>query len=207
MNHNRNQLLKTGLNKLLKIKDSDIRITTLKQGYEAVDHGIHMGGAFSAIVPLVSVFYGGFINLDIADPTSLGQDIFVLSKGHAVATMASVYADLGYFESLVPRPDFTRSTSFNWIPQPARSADVRGAITATAEPLAHTILGDVQLDQDPGIMLYDMQEEIRCVVHFPRERFSAASMEQFAQAFVRVLELMQEQPELRLNEVTIRAAS
>jgi len=98
MNKSREQLLRNGLNKLLKIKDSDIRIATLKQGYEAVDKGIHIGGAFSATVPLVAVFYGGFMDLDIADPTRPGQDIFVLSKGHAVATMASVYADLGYID-------------------------------------------------------------------------------------------------------------
>ncbi|UCF98807.1 MAG: hypothetical protein JSV89_04540, partial [Spirochaetaceae bacterium] len=101
MYQSREQLLKVGLTKLLKIKDADIRITTLKQGYEAVDRGIHMGGAFSATVPIVSVFYGGFIDLDIEDPTRAGQDIFVLSKGHAVATLASVYADLGYFDPTI----------------------------------------------------------------------------------------------------------
>lgn len=98
LNQSKDELLKIGLSKLLKIKDSDIRIATLKQGYEAVDHGIHMGGAFSATIPIVSLFYGGFMNLDIEDPTRIGQDMFVLSKGHAVATMASVYADLGYFD-------------------------------------------------------------------------------------------------------------
>ncbi len=98
LNQSKDELLKIGLFKLLKIKDSDIRITTLKQGYEAVDHGIHIGGAFSATIPIVSLFYGGFMNLDIEDPTRIGQDIFVLSKGHAVATMASVYANLGYFD-------------------------------------------------------------------------------------------------------------
>jgi transketolase len=98
LDQSKDELLKIGLSKLLKIKDSDIRIATLKQGYEAVDHGIHMGGAFSATIPIVSLFYGGFMNLDIEDPTRIGQDMFVLSKGHAVATMASVYADLGYFD-------------------------------------------------------------------------------------------------------------
>ena len=99
MYQSNDELLKTGLSKLLKIKDSDIRISTLKQGDQAVDRGIHIGGAFSATVPIVSLFYGGFMNLDIEDPTRIGQDMFVLSKGHAVATMASVYADLGYFDS------------------------------------------------------------------------------------------------------------
>lgn len=97
INQSNDELIKLGLNKLLKIKDSDIRILTLKQGYQAVDHGIHSGGAFSVTIPMISLFYGGFLNLDMDDPARVGQDMFVLSKGHAVATMASIYTDLGYF--------------------------------------------------------------------------------------------------------------
>ncbi len=66
-----------------------------------MDKGLHAGGAFSAVIPLVSLFYGKFINLNIEQPTSYGQDIFVLSKGHAVATLASICADLGYFDRKV----------------------------------------------------------------------------------------------------------
>ena len=90
--------LRDGLLKLLAIKDSDIRLLTLRQSAEAVDSGLHAGGAFSATIPMVALFYGGFLRLDIEDPTAPGQDIFTLSKGHAVATMASIYAELGYFD-------------------------------------------------------------------------------------------------------------
>lgn len=83
--------------KLLEIKDSDIRLLTLFQGKTAVDKGIHIGGAFSAIVPLVSLYYGDIMKYDVENPTREGQDLFVLSKGHAIAALASVYADLGYF--------------------------------------------------------------------------------------------------------------
>jgi len=83
--------------KLLEIKDSDIRMLTLFQGQNAVDKGIHIGGALSAIIPLTALYYGGIINFDVEQPTRPGQDLFVLSKGHAVAAMASVYADIGYF--------------------------------------------------------------------------------------------------------------
>lgn len=94
--------LRNGLLTLLAIKDSDIRLLTLRQSAEAVDSGLHAGGAFSATIPMVSLFYGGFLRLNIEDPTAAGQDIFTLSKGHAVATMASIYAELGYFaESLL----------------------------------------------------------------------------------------------------------
>ena len=87
--------------KLLAIKDSDIRILTLEQCRAAVDKGLHAGGAFSAIIPLVSLYYGGFINADVEQPTRRGQDMFVLSKGHAVAPMASIFAEQGYFDRSV----------------------------------------------------------------------------------------------------------
>src|SRR5450755_1526993 len=94
----RDHFLRAGILKLLAIKDSDIRILTLEQSRDAVDLGLHAGGAFSATIPLVALFYGGFLKLDIEDPTRRGQDIFTLSKGHAVAAMASIYAELGYFD-------------------------------------------------------------------------------------------------------------
>jgi len=90
-------IIKKGVLKLLQIKDSDIRIKTLKQGASAVDKGIHSGGALSAVIPLTVLYYGDIMNYSAEDTTAEGQDLFVLSKGHAVAAMASVYADVGYF--------------------------------------------------------------------------------------------------------------
>jgi hypothetical protein len=84
-----------GILKLLAIKDSDIRLLTLEQCRDAVDKSLHAGGAFSATIPLVTLYYGGFIDVDVADPTRAGQDLFVLSKGHAVAALASIYASWG----------------------------------------------------------------------------------------------------------------
>ena len=94
-------LEKEGIIKLLKIKDSYIRMMILKQADKAVDRGVHIGGALSSVIPLVSLFYGGIINIDIGNPTRPGQDMFVLSKGHAVASMAAIYADIGYFDRSV----------------------------------------------------------------------------------------------------------
>ena len=39
------------------------------------------------------------MDFNVEQPTEPGQDLFALSKGHAVATLASIYADLGYFDS------------------------------------------------------------------------------------------------------------
>ncbi len=74
-------LLRQGILRLLAIKDSDVRILTLEQSRDAVDKGLHAGGAFSAVVPLVALFYGGFISAGAADPVGIGNGLFVLSKG------------------------------------------------------------------------------------------------------------------------------
>ena len=75
------QLLRQGILKLLAIKDSDIRMLTLEQSRTAIDKGLHAGGALSAVIPLVALYYGGFIDIDVEQPTRRGQDMFLLSKG------------------------------------------------------------------------------------------------------------------------------
>jgi transketolase len=114
----RGSLLRRGILKLLAVKDSDIRIMTLEQNRDAVDQGLHAGGAFSATIPLVALFYGGFLRLDIEDPTRRGQDIFILSKGHAVATLASIYADLGYIDRSVLANSRSYTSILNGHPGP-----------------------------------------------------------------------------------------
>jgi transketolase len=103
---------------MLEIKDADIRILTLEQGRDAVDKGIHIGGAFSAVVPLVALYYSGVMRIDVENPTKAGQDLFVLSKGHAVAPMASIYADLGYFDRGVLKNSRSVESILNGHPGP-----------------------------------------------------------------------------------------
>ena len=43
-------LLRQGILKLLAIKDSDVRVSTLEQCRDAVDKSLHAGGAFSATI-------------------------------------------------------------------------------------------------------------------------------------------------------------
>jgi transketolase len=111
-------LLRQGILKLLAVKDSDIRLLTLEQCLYAVDKSLHAGGAFSATIPLVSLYYGGFINADVVNPTRRGQDLFVLSKGHAVAALASIYAEMGYFDRAVLRNSRSYTSILNGHPGP-----------------------------------------------------------------------------------------
>ena len=110
--------LRQGILKLLAIKDSDVRILSLEQCRDAVDKSLHAGGAFSATIPLVALYYGGFMDIDVVDPTRRGQDLFVLSKGHAVAALASIYAELGYFDQSVLRNSRSFTSILNGHPGP-----------------------------------------------------------------------------------------
>src|SRR5438874_12755833 len=76
-------LLRQGVLKLLAVKDSDIRILTLEQCRDAVDKGLHAGGAFSAVIPLTALYYGGFMDIDIADPTRARPELFTAGKRQA----------------------------------------------------------------------------------------------------------------------------
>ncbi|MPZ21376.1 MAG: transketolase [Luteitalea sp.] len=115
---NEDYLLRRGILELLAIKDSDVRVSSLEQCRDAVDKSLHAGGAFSATIPLVALYYGGFMNLDIVNPTRRGQDLFVLSKGHAVAALAAIYAELGYFDRSVLQKSRSYTSILNGHPGP-----------------------------------------------------------------------------------------
>src|SRR3982074_3767400 len=110
--------LRRGSLHLLAIKDSDVRLRCIEQCRDAIDKSLHAGGAFAATVPLVALYYGGFMNIDVVDPTRRGQDLFVLSKGHAVAALASIYAELGYFDPSVLRNSRSYHSILNGHPGP-----------------------------------------------------------------------------------------
>ncbi len=158
-------LIRQGILKLLAIKDSDVRILTLEQSRDAVDKGLHAGGAFSATIPLVALFYGGFITPDVEDPTRVGADMFVLSKGHAVAALASIYTDLGYFDAKLLKNSRSYASILNGHPGPvlpgiqiATGPMGQGFAVAQGFALAgrsghrfdsYAVLGDGELQEGP----------------------------------------------------------
>lgn len=72
-----------------------IRARDLRMVYEA---GIgHLGGEFSAIDILVSLYYG-VLRIDPRHPEAPDRDRFVLSKGHSAAALYATLADAGFFD-------------------------------------------------------------------------------------------------------------
>lgn len=58
----------------------------------------HIGSALS-IADILGVLYGGFLNVDPADPRKPGRDRFILSKGHAGAAVYAALAETGFFST------------------------------------------------------------------------------------------------------------
>ena len=57
----------------------------------------HIGGSYSIVDILVTLYYGGLLKFDAKNPEWEGRDRFILSKGHAGIAIYAVLADLGFF--------------------------------------------------------------------------------------------------------------
>jgi len=80
----------------LAAKAGALRLTILEM-IAAARKG-HIGGAFSCLDILVSLYYGGGLRYDAARPSWEGRDRFILSKGHSGAALFAVLADLGILD-------------------------------------------------------------------------------------------------------------
>lgn len=118
------------------------------------------------------------------------------------------HADASYIASQVPAPEFTRSAVFNWVPQGSRSdlSELNGtadAIVCSALPFAHPMLKRLEFDREPGLLLFDTDDDVVGGVYFPLRRFSVATMERFSRNFLMFVELLLRQPEIRIRDVQL----
>jgi transketolase len=76
--------------KLLEEKSKAVRLECIEMAFSAGKG--HMGGTLSCVDMLVSLYYGGIMDLNPFDPF---RDRFILSKGHACLALYSILNDLG----------------------------------------------------------------------------------------------------------------
>jgi hypothetical protein len=118
------------------------------------------------------------------------------------------HVDCFNVEPQEPQPEFAQNSSFNWVSQEPRIAiaESDGLVDALdCVPIAfeHPMLRTLETDADPTILLYDTGEEIQGSVHFPLRRFCAATMETFAQNFLRFLSALLKQPNGRVKDISL----
>ncbi len=78
----------------LKNKAAYVRIRALEDAVRAGKG--HLGGSFSCVELLVSLYYGKFINIDAQNYTDPKRDFFIMGKGHACLALYPILYDLGF---------------------------------------------------------------------------------------------------------------
>ena len=119
---------------LLRVKETDFRLDCVLEAETAIDRGLHVGGAYSAIPGLTALYYGGSASFNVENPTDFDQDVFVLSKGHAVAALAAVYVDYGY----IPKEALRGSRGYGAIVK-GHPGPILPGVTVATGPLGHGI--------------------------------------------------------------------
>jgi transketolase len=74
---------------------AEIRGQLVEMSHKA--HAAHLGSALSCVDILVSLYFGGVLRIDPAKPDDPDRDIFILSKGHAIAAQYVCLARRGFF--------------------------------------------------------------------------------------------------------------
>lgn len=118
------------------------------------------------------------------------------------------HADSSYLSAQVPRPDLTRSTMFNWVPESdptgaahfnLGSSDLHAEIYAFRNPA----LEHFGFDRDPVVQLFEGASEVTGSVFFPMLAFSQPEMERFARHFRTVLDRMITRPQQIVSVIQV----
>lgn len=95
------------------------------------------------------------------------------------------HMDFSYIDAQVPEVAFARNPGFNWIPQPPRNEliELAGSIDCEPFPFVNPVIRTYDADEEPIAVLYEFEDEISGGVHFPRRRFSPATLQEFVDNF------------------------
>lgn len=81
----------------LEFKSAMVRAKCLEDAVRAQKG--HLGGCFSCVELLVSLYYGGGIRISADDPNNADRDFFFLGKGHACLSLYPILNDLGFLSA------------------------------------------------------------------------------------------------------------
>lgn len=137
------------------------------------------------------------------------SDRFIDLLGRITEEYCQAYehADRSYFASRLPRPEFTRNTSFNWLPQGSLEADLSelegSADALSCAPVRFSYPTPRDIDREPFILMSDTGDEVLADIYFPLDSFSMTSMRTFGRNFLGILEVLVTRPDSRVADVGI----
>jgi hypothetical protein len=138
----------------------------------------------------------------------LEDDSFVELMDRVTEEYCKAYehADSSYFASQMPRPEFLRNSAFNWVPA-GTEFDIPGledAITCAPVDFVDPLSRNLDVDSEPSVLLYDAGEsDTSGEVWFPRNRFSADTMERFGRNFLAFIGALLRQPQERVKDIVL----
>jgi hypothetical protein len=138
------------------------------------------------------------------------QDSFVDLAQRVLAEYCKAYEhmDSSYLEVQEPRPQITRSTAFNWLPNAFKTdapALLDTAAALTLEPISfeNPLIEIMDWDAEPAVLFLDTGTEITGGLYFSRHRFSQEGMQAFAQNFQRFVRQMLRRPEQLITDLVV----
>jgi len=162
------------------------------------------------VSPAIENTIGYFASVLYLRIQCLERDTFVDLLKRIIDEYCKAYehADYSYMEAQVPRPEFTRNTCFNWVPQGSKVdlSDLDGsedAIACYPLPFAHPMLRNLERDTEPVILLYDTDGDTVGGIHFPLNRLSKETMERFGRNFLVFIGALLRQPEGRIKDISL----
>jgi hypothetical protein len=112
------------------------------------------------------------------------------------------HADVSYLESRQPRPEFTRSPCFNWVPDAGvTETSAPSQIQFTRMTLEAAELPGLERDIEPLLLLFDSPRGIRGGLQFPYNRFSRHTMDRFVCDFQTLLRVLLSRPLERVSSI------
>lgn len=146
------------------------------------------------------------LRLQINEPDSLGD---LVNRVMVEYCNAYEHADASFIASRDNCGEFTRNTAFNWLPQGTEANELASldgsphALVSAPVPFGYPLLRDLEIDREPGVLLYDTDAGIVGDLYFPLDRFTTESMEKFARCFLRFVETLRQRPETRIADLSL----
>ena len=138
------------------------------------------------------------------------EDTFVTLLKQVTEKYCEAYehADFSFLESQTQRPEFTRSTAFNWVGR-GPTVDLVGlggsedALSCSRFPFEGQLRNRCHRETEPIMGLIETEDEIEGGVEFPANRFCMQTMEHLAQTFLACVQALTERSDQRIEDLVL----